>query len=193
MMPPQGGHDDERFWDRGELIGALVLAVAAMAWFGWAQDDPPRPWVPFLIAGSVVAALVSATLVVLLVRHRTTGSVAMADARVRRNYWIVVTVEFAAIAAGNLVLASAGHADYQAAWTLFIVGIHFVPLGRVLRIRNFVPTGIATAGVAVTAAILGLTTSLASSAVAGAGGGIVFIAHAAGVLITGRSRRRPAR
>lgn len=35
-----------RLWDRGEVIGASVLAFAGIAWFGWAQDNPPSLWVP---------------------------------------------------------------------------------------------------------------------------------------------------
>src|SRR5664279_1574759 len=54
-----------RLWDRGEVVGAAVLAFAGIAWFGWAQEDPPSSWVPFLIAGSVVSAILLLALVVL--------------------------------------------------------------------------------------------------------------------------------
>ncbi len=179
-------HDTSRPWDRGEVIAAAVLAFAGISWFGWAQDAPPSSWVPFLAAGSMVSALLLALLVVLLVRHRTSRGSPLADPRVRRAYWIIIGVELATIIAGNVVLTATHHVAYQAVWTLFVVGIHFVPLARVMRVRGLAVTGIATACAAVAAAIVGLTSSVAPSAVAGLGGGAVFIGYAGWVLATGR-------
>ncbi len=173
-------------WDRGEVIGAAVLAFAGVGWFGWAQQDPPSAWVPYLVAGSVVCGLLLVTLVVLLVRHRTTGSSPMADPAVRRGYWLTVSVEVALIVGGNLVLAAVGHPEYDAAWTLFVVGVHFVPLAAIFQARGLAVTGVLTALIAVAAAVFGLGGALAPSAAAGAGGGLAFIAYAAWVLLHGR-------
>ncbi len=145
-----------RPWVRGEVNGAAVLAFAGIAWFGWAQDDPP-----------------------------STGS-PMADPRVRRGYWATVVVEVALIIGGNLLLAAVGHPAYTAAWTLFVVGVHFVPLARIFHVRGLTATGVATVVVAVAAACLGLASDLAPSASAGAGGGVVFLGYAAWVLGRGR-------
>ena len=182
-------------WDRGEVIGAAVLAFAGIAWFGWAQQDPPSPWVPYLVAGSALSALLLVALVVLLVRHRTTDGSPMADPRVRRGYWLTVGVEVVLIVGGNLLLAAVGQQAYVAAWTLFVVGVHFVPLARIFHGRGLGLTGVVVAVVAVVAACLGIATDLAPSAAAGAGGGVVFIGYAAWVLGGGRSpgRRRDAR
>jgi hypothetical protein len=171
-----------RVWDRGEVIGAAVLAFAGGAWFGWAQDDPPRSWVPYLAAGSVVSVLCWVALVGLVVRRRTTTGSGMADPRVRRGYWMTVAVEVALIVGGNLLLAAVGHPDYDAAWTLFVVGVHFVPLARIFHARALALTGAVVAVVAVGAAVLGLASDVAPSAVAGAGGGVVFIGYVAWVL-----------
>lgn len=177
-----------RLWDRGEVIGAAVLAAAGIAWFGWAQEAPPPSWVRFLVAGSVVCGLLLVALVVVLVRRRTTtGSSPMADPRVRRSYWVTVAVEVALIVGGNLVLAAVGHPAYDAAWTLFVVGVHFVPLARVFDTRGLAVTGVVTAVVAAAAAVLGLASDLSPSAAAGAGGGLAFIAYAGWVL--GRGHR----
>lgn len=178
-----------RLWDRGEVNGAAVLAFAGIAWFGWAQDDPPSSWVPYLAAGSVVSALLLMALVVLLVRRRTTTGSPMADPRVRRGYWATVVVEVALIIGGNLLLAAVGHPAYTAAWTLFVVGVHFVPLARIFHVRGLALTGVATVVVAVAAASLGLASDLAPSASAGAGGGVVFLGYAAWVLGRGRQPR----
>lgn len=174
-------------WDRGEVIGAMILAFAAMVWFGWAGEDPPTSWVPYLSAGSVVSVLLLLALVALLVRRRTTTGSPMADPRVRRGYQVTVTLEVVLIAVGNLLLAALGYPAYFAAWTLFVVGVHFVPLGRLFRARGLVLTGVVVAAVALVATGLGLAGDLAPSAVAGAGGGVVFIGYAGWVL--GRGRR----
>ena len=50
-----------RLWDRGEVIGAAVLAFAGVAWFGWAQADPPSSWVPYLVVAVAAAGLGVAT------------------------------------------------------------------------------------------------------------------------------------
>ena len=178
-----------RLWDRGEVIGAAVLAFAGIAWFGWAQDDPPSSWVPYLAAGSVVSGLLLMALVVLLVRRRTTAGSPMADPRVRRGYWATVAVEVVLIIGGNLLLAAAGQPAYTAAWTLLVVGVHFVPLAKIFHAHGLALTGMATAVVAVAAACLGLASDLAPSAPAGAGGGVVFLGYAAWVLGRGRHPR----
>ncbi|MBC2640182.1 MULTISPECIES: hypothetical protein [unclassified Rhodococcus (in: high G+C Gram-positive bacteria)] len=174
-------------WDRGEVIGAAVLAFAGIAWFGWAQEDPPASWTPYLVAGQVISAVLLVVLLVLLVRGLTTSGSAMADPRVRRRYWVTVAVEVALIVGGNLLLAAVGHQAYDAAWTLFVVGVHFVPLGKVFHARALALAGVVVAVAAVAAAGLGLVTDLAPSAAAGAGGGVVFIGYAGWVL--GRGRR----
>ena len=176
-------------WDRGEVIGAAVLAFAGIAWFGWAQADPPPSWVPYLGAGSVVSALLLVALVVLLVRRRTTPGSAMADPRVRHRYWVTVAVEVVLIGGGNWLLAAVGHPDYDAAWTLFVVGVHFVPLARIFHAGALASVGVVVAVVAVAAAYLGLGSYLAPSAAAGAGAGLVFIGYAAWVLGRGPTAR----
>ena len=174
-----------RIWDRGELISAIVLAAAGIAWFGWAQADPPPSWVPWLAVGSGVSLVLLIALVVLLARHRTNAGSAMADSRVRRAYWMAVGVEVAAILGGNLTLAGVGHPEYDAAWTLFVVGVHFVPLGRIFHAGGLVTLGAIVAIVALASACVGLVSDLAPSATAGAGGGIAFVLYAGWVLTRG--------
>lgn len=116
----------------------------------------------------------------------------MEDPRVRRSYWLTGAVEVVLIVGGNLLLAAVGQQAYVAAWTLFVVGVHFIPLAKIFHGRALALTGVVVAVVAVAAACLGLASDLAPSAAAGAGGGVVFIGYAAWVLGGGRSPgRRP--
>jgi len=39
---------------RDAATTAAVLGFFASAWFGWAQDDPPRSWRRPLVAASVI-------------------------------------------------------------------------------------------------------------------------------------------
>ena len=174
------------------MIGAAVLALAGIGWFSWAQQDPPSTWKLYLIVGSVLSAIALIALIVLLVSHRTTTGSPMADPRVRRRYWVTVAVEVLLIVAGNLVLAAIGHAEYDAAWTLFVVGVHFVPLAAIFGSRGLAAAGVLTAVVAVGAAVLGLATDLAPSAAAGVGGGVVFLGYAVWVLGRGRQPEQSA-
>ena len=114
----------------------------------------------------------------------------MANPRLRRGYWVTVAIEVALIIGGNLLLSATGQPSYVAPWTLFVVGIHFVPLARIFHARGLALTGVATAIVAIAAACLGFANDLAPSAPAGGGGGLVFLSYAFWVLGCGR---RPGR
>ena len=100
-----------------------------------------------------------------------------------------MAVEVVLIGGGNWLLAAVGHPDYDAAWTLFVVGVIFVPLARIFHAGALASVGVVVAVVAVAAAYLGLASYLAPSAAAGAGAGLVFIGYAAWVL--GRGPHAP--
>jgi hypothetical protein len=40
---------------RNVAATAAIFGFFASAWFGWAQEDPPAQWRPWLIAGSIMA------------------------------------------------------------------------------------------------------------------------------------------
>jgi hypothetical protein len=107
--------------------------VAGLAWFGWGQGELAEGWALPLQAGSVAALAVAVTAGFRL-RRLPSGSSAMADARLRRGYWKVVATEVIAIVAGNAALGASGRAAYIPAWTLLVVGVHFLPLARLFRI-----------------------------------------------------------
>lgn len=75
-----------------------------------------------------------------------------------RGYRAWVAAELIALVVGNVVLGATGHGAYVAAWTAFVVGVHFIGFGRL-----FAPV-FSWVGVAfIAAAIAGATV--------GAGGG----------------------
>lgn len=158
-------------------ITALVLSVAAMAWFGWGQAQPPAGWSAPLIAGSCVSIAAVLLAGVTAWRYRRDEQL-MNDPAVRRGYWLIVSVEVAACALGVAVLAATGQAAYFPAWILLVVGVHFLPLGRLFRIAELYPAGLAASAAAGAAAVTGAVTAVAPSAVAGAGGGLACLVAA---------------
>ncbi|HEY6481212.1 MAG TPA: hypothetical protein VIZ00_14355, partial [Streptosporangiaceae bacterium] len=136
---------------RDLAITALILGVAGLAWFGWGQSGLAEGWAAFLQAGSVAALAVVVAAGVLL-RRLPAGSSAMDDAALRRGYWKVVAAEVIAIVAGNAALGSGGRPAYIPAWTLLVVGVHFLPLARLFRIPGLSAAGLVLAAAAVGAA-----------------------------------------
>jgi hypothetical protein len=155
-------------------ITALVLSVAAMAWFGWGQAQPPAGWSPALIAGSF-ASIAAAVLAGSAMRRLRGAQHSMSEPAVHRAYWRIVGAEGAACLLGAVALTAAGRAPYVPAWILLVVGAHFLPLGRLFRIAELYPAGYVLAAVAVAAAITGTVTAVHPSAVAGAGGGLTCL------------------
>lgn len=88
-------------------------------------------------------------------------------------------VEVAACGLGAAGLALAGRSPYIAPWILLVVGVHFVPLGRLFGSSHLVLAGLALAAVAIAGAVTGVVSDVAPSAVTGAFGGLVCVACAA--------------
>lgn len=153
---------------------ALVLGFAGAAWGGWAHDGSPASWSLPLTIGSLVGLLLAGVAGVRTFRHRE-GESAMREANGRRSYYRAVAVEVALIVLGVAGLDLARHPEYLAAWILFVVGVHFVPLGRLFRVPGLTVAGVLLPVVAVAAAVLGATGHAAPAAVAGTGGLVVML------------------
>ena len=172
---------------RDLAVTALILAIAAVMWFGWGQAQPPSGWALPLNIGTFTAIAVAVGAGSVVARfHR--GATAMADPRVRRMYGITVGVEVAACGLGAAGLGLAGRSAYIAPWILLVVGVHFVPLGRLFRTFDLVWAAFALSSAVIAAAVTGVVSDVAPSAVTGAFGGLVCIACAAVCL--GRALRR---
>jgi hypothetical protein len=166
---------------RDLAVTALILGIAAMMWFGWGQAQPPAGWSVPLRVGTFVAIVVAGFAGSIVPRFRG-GATAMAERRVRRSYGITVGIEVAACGLGAAGLGIAGHSPYIAPWILLVVGVHFVPLGRLFGESQLLWAALALLAVAVAATVTGVVSDVAPSAVTGGFGGLVCAACAAACL-----------
>jgi hypothetical protein len=172
-------------------VSALILGFAAMMWFGWGQAQPPPGWSLPLTIGLFAAIAVEGFAGSLVFRFRGTAT-AMRDQRVSRRYGITVGVEVAVIALGAVALGLAGRGAYTAPWILLVVGVHFLPLGRLFDSVDLLWSGLVLSGVAVAAAVTGAVSAVAPSAVTGGFGGLVLVAAAVASLCRAAMQGRPA-
>ena len=166
----------ENAWAKDHASMAVVLAAASIAWFGWGQQGSIH--LGWLRWGMIVAA--TALVVTILVLRRIPGPPTLAtDARVRRVYWTAVAAEVVLIVGGAIVLGVTGNGAYLAAWTLFVVGIHFLPFVRAFDAPLLRLTAICCTLVAGLSLWAGLAGWAPAPTIAGAGGGIVLLLFAA--------------
>jgi hypothetical protein len=169
--------DQDRGTARDRAATATVLAFAAMLWCSWGLTEPPPSWVrPLDVA--VYLAVATTVVAAALAWRRRHGRSAMADAEVRARYLRVVGIEGLAIGVGVVLLIVLGPPEQIPSWTLLVVGVHFVPLGRAFRVPELTPCGLVCALLAVAAAALGAADVVAPNAVAGGIGGIAMLATA---------------
>jgi len=159
---------------RDLAVNGLVLGFAGAMWLSWGQSGAPAGWAVPLTIMSAVGIIVAIVGAVRTWQHRH-GESAMSQLQGRRTYRRVVILEALIIAGGATALGITGHSAYIAAWVLFIVGAHFVPLGRLFRIDSLVVVGILVIMVSVGAAIAGLLGTIAPTAIAGGVGGVLLI------------------
>jgi hypothetical protein len=155
----------------------LIEGFFASAWFSWGQDDPPDGLIRFLEISSVVAILVAIAGGILAIRSPA-ASTTMADPIVRKRYFILVGIEFGALAIGAVIFGLLGWGDYIPVMVCAGVGLHFIPLAQVLRSRMLVPLGVLLIIVSGVALVVGLSTDIAMSAVTGVGAGSCLLLFA---------------
>jgi hypothetical protein len=97
-----------------------------------------------------------------------------------------VGLEFAVLGAGAAVLAISGLTQWIPVWICAGVGVHFIPLCRVLGDRSLVILGTLISAVALAALITGLESAVAPGAITGAGAGLCLLISGAFTLIVRR-------
>lgn len=172
-------------------VSALILGFAAMMWFVWGQAQPPPGWSLPLTIGIFAAIAVEGLAGSMVARFRRSAT-AMRDQQVSRRYGITVGAEVAAIALGALALGLAGRPADTAPWILLVVGVHFVPLGRLFGSVDLLWSGLALCAVAIAAAVTGAVSAVAPSAVTGGFGGLVLVVTAVTTLRRAARHGRPA-
>lgn len=120
------------FLVRDAAMTVAIFGFFASAWFGWAQERPPRGsarwWLPL---GSVLGLLLAVAGGLLAWRNWGAGSVLDADGRMNL-YLLILGIEFGVALLGVIVLLALGRRDYFAPWICLVVGVHFFPLAPVM-------------------------------------------------------------
>jgi hypothetical protein len=161
---------------RDAAATAAIFGFFASAWFGWAQEDPPRAWRPALIAGAVVALLVMAGGVALMLRHWSDGTAL--DAATSRTFGIVVGIEVAVAALGAVVLTRLRRSELVPAWIALVVGVHLFPLATLLRYPLLGVVAALVTVIALVAVPVARSASVRVSAVTGGATGCALLAAA---------------
>lgn len=168
---------------------AIIEGFFGFVWFGWGQEGPPTWESVVLTAGAVLALLVAVGGIIAAVRARGEPS-PLAGPGAGRRYGIIVGTEFGLIGVGAATLGVTSHYEFIAAWICLVVGVHFLPLGRVFPGIGMTGLAVAVTLVAVAAFVVGLTTSVLPSSVAGLGAGVCLLGHGAWLLIAYRRAPR---
>jgi hypothetical protein len=159
-----------------------VCAFFASAWFGWAQDSPPRAWrLPLTLAsvGSVLLAVLGGV----LTWQRWSDGTAL-DRDTSQAFGIVVGIEVAAAGIGAAVLGWNRKSELTPAWIALVIGLHFVPLASLLDYSLLYVVAVGVVAVAVAAVPVARSRALALSAITGVGTGSVLLAAALISLVT---------
>ena len=89
-------------------------------------------------------------------------------------------------------LGLAGRPAYTAPWILLVVGVHFLPLGRLFGSVDLLWSGLVLCAVAIAAAVTGAVSAVAPSAVTGGFGGLVLVVAAVASLCRAAPYAQPA-
>ncbi|RRJ86463.1 hypothetical protein EG850_08960 [Gulosibacter macacae] len=115
---------------RDHAFTAAWFGLMTGVWLGWAQEDPPQRWRPWLGAGSVIGLAIAGAFGYSVVRNWATAS-----ALEGKYQWfgVLVAAEVVAAGIGCLLLARRGQGRWMAWWVAIVVALHFIPLAFMLE------------------------------------------------------------
>jgi hypothetical protein len=171
---------------RDAAATAAVFGFFASAWFGWAQEQPPRAWRPRLIAGAVVALVVMVAGGALTWLQWSDGTAL--DPGTSRAFGVVVGIEIAVAGLGAVALTRLRRAALVPAWIALVVGLHLFPLGPLLQYPLLAVVAALVTAVAIAAVPLARATALSVSAVTGVATGVTLLAAALISLVSAAAR-----
>lgn len=166
---------------RDALFTSAWFGLMAVVWLGWAQEDPPSRWRPWLGAGSVLGLALAGGFGYLVSRHWSEPT-----ALEGRYAWfgVLTAVELIAAGVGCWLLYRRGQQRWFAWWVALVVAVHFAPLGLLLDDASLI-----VVAVGLSVILLGLLPRLrritgTTSALVGATMGVVLLllSVAAGLL-----------
>ncbi|WP_430500416.1 hypothetical protein ACQRWP_01095 [Micromonospora trifolii] len=166
---------------RDAAATAFVFGFFASSWFGWAQEAPPKPWRPVLVAGSILALLTATAGGLLAWTHWSDGTAF--DADTSRTFGIVVGIEFGIAAIGAGLLARLRRRELIAPWVALVVGVHLFPVAELLGYRLIHLVAALVTVVAVVAVPVARARALAVSAVVGLSTGVALLLGAVSSLV----------
>ena len=146
ILGPAGG-PDLLVRMRGRAVGAMVCAgFGAYALFWWTEDAIQGGRTPWFGAIAAATAILVIRAITNLVALRHVPRVAL-DKRLVRfyriGYMIIVATEGAAISVGGPILGHFHRPELFGQWIGAVVGIHFLPLGKLFKIPLYYWTGVA--------------------------------------------------
>src|SRR5262245_39321868 len=115
--------------DREALVGVVIAGGFGIGWALWAAAG--------LSGGAAAAVRIAGVVIGVLIvagaafRRRASAPSRGSEPMFRsRGQLMWVAAELVALVVGNAVLGATGHSGYVAAWTAFVVGVHFLGFGR---------------------------------------------------------------
>lgn len=99
----------------------------SMAWYGWAQEDPPKNWKKYLFVGTGLAAILFLTGIYFSVQNWQEATT-LSNTTSLNYYYIFLVLEFGIAGIGAFVMYRKNLETYIAPWVCFIVGVHFFGL-----------------------------------------------------------------
>lgn len=156
----------------GRTVGAMVCAgFGAYSMYWWMADigGPSRLWGPLIAFVTAALLLLSITQFVRLIRGHTL--LFNRERRVFYRIWfsIIVTVEVAAIILGGPILSHLHRSDLYPNWVDGVVGIHFLPLGKLFKMPLYYLTGATITSAAVASLLISESSLRAGVCSAGTG------------------------
>lgn len=150
-----------------------MLGFVSIAWFGRALSG--QRVAPLLLVGMALGRIAGSWAVI--VRHHAPGLGShqlSPEANRVWNRWVLIEVVL--IVVGLFALTRLGVPQYFAAWTLAVVGAHFLPLARFYRLPVLSLLAAACVAVALSAVVAGRSGWATPMTVAGGLGGLVMLA-----------------
>jgi hypothetical protein len=150
-----------RVVDREALVGVVIAGGFGIGWAFWAASGLSGATATVVrITGAALGAVILAGALFRLRAAEAGGSTPSSESGSMfgsRRYLGWVAVELIALIGGNVLLGATGHNAYVAAWTAFVVGVHFIAFGRLFT-PMFYWVGVAF----LVAAVVGTAAGIAS-------------------------------